>query len=424
MDYVIARELLFALGIGLIIGFERGWRTIEDTSSRRSTGLRDFALVGLLGGVAGIGGEILGPWFIAVIIISIALLAVSAYWQECQHSQRIGITTELALLVTFALGVFCVLDFYIEAIAAATVVALLLRFKGKLHQTLQRLSATEVSATLQLLVIAAVVLPLLPDRLVGPMGGINPRLIGLLVLLIAGISFVGYFAIKVLGPRVGILTSAILGGLTSSTAVTVAFSQMAKRDASQTALLASGIALASATMAPRLLIVIAALNQQLAVILLWPLLVLGLIPMLTVTPVIWRFYHERHKVTQADTSNLNLSNPLELKAALFYGGLLSILIVAVRIVKEFLGDVGVYAIAGLSGLADVDAVSISLARGAQMDDLPLVMAAIGVVIAAVVNTLAKATISIFVGGRKLGYRVLIVFIPAAIAACLTLLFSQ
>lgn len=422
MDYVIAQELLFALGIGLIIGFERGWRTREEPGFMRSTGLRDFALVGLLGGVAGICGQILDTWFIAAVLLVVAILAVAAYWQECRNSHRIGVTTELALFLTFSLGVFCVLDFYIEAIAAATVVALLLRVKGRLNKSLQSLSAVEVSATLQLLVLAAVVLPLLPDKAVGPLGGINPRVIGFLVLLIAGISFAGYFAIKVLGTRAGVLASAVLGGVASSTAVTVAFSHMSKRDPSQNALFAASIALASAMMVPRLLLVIAALNQELAITLLWPLLVLGLIPMLAVMLILWRIRAEKDPDTQTGTTGLKLNNPLELKAALIYGVLLSVLIIAVRIVNQYLGDAGVYAIAGLSGLADVDAASISLARGAQMESLPLHLAATGIVIAAAANTLSKAAIATFIGGLELGRRVLAVFVPAVIASGLALIF--
>ena len=416
MNYTTATELALAIAIGLIIGLERGWHSRQEPEGKQNAGIRSFALVGLLGGISGLCGELLGVLFAATVLLVIGILIAVAYWRQTLNDDDVGITTELALFVTFGLGVFSVLGFHIEAVATAALVALLLQIKPVIHKSLQKLKGKEVSATLQLLVLFAVVLPLLPDENLGPWGGVNPRVVGLLVLLIAAISYVGYFAIRMLGPRAGILTTALLGGLTSSTAVTIAFAQIARRNKAHYALLAAGIALASATMIPRLLLIIAAVNRDMVAPLIWPLLILGFVPLLVITPI-WWLVDRSTKSDGEGAAGLTLKNPLELKAALIFGVVLTALIFLVRVAKEYLGEAGVYTIAALSGLADVDAVSISLADAAKQN-LPLASAALGVMVAAVVNTLTKAGIAMAIGGWKLGRWVFFIFILASIAAVL------
>lgn len=415
MDYQTTAQLFFALAIGLIIGLERGWHSRDEGSEVRVAGIRSFALVGLLGGIAGLAGQHLGPWIAAAVFAGVAALSVAAYWRQTALVSDLGITTELALMAVFGLGVLVVYDYRVEAVATAAVIALLLRLKPFLHQSLQRLNAAEVSATLELLVLAAVVIPLLPNRGVGPWEAINPRVVGLLVLLIAAISYIGYFSIRMLGPRAGILATALCGGLTSSTAVAVAFAQMARRSGAHHGLLGLGIALASATMAPRLLVVVAAVDSSLLKPLALPLLVLGVIPFIAIVPAWFRLRDET-----ADTGQLSLSNPLELKTALIYGVLLTALILAVRASKQYIGDAGVYTLAALSGIADVDAISISLAQ-AHSDDLATRVVTVGIMIAAVVNTLSKGVISWIIGGWALARWTLAVLGLAALGGGLATL---
>lgn len=412
MNYQTTADLFFALSIGLIIGLERGWHAQDDTTGKRSAGIRSFALVGLLGGIAGLAGERIGAWPVAAMLLSVAALAITAYWRHTERGEDVGITTETALLVTFGLGLLAVLGFRVEAIAAATVAALLLRFKLLLHRSIYRLSAGEISATLQLLVLAAVVIPLLPNQGMGPWEAVNPRVIGLLVLLIAGVSYAGYFAVRMLGPHSGVLTTAVLGGLTSSTAVAIAFSQMARRTGAHHDLLGTGIALASATMAPRLLLIIAAVDLTLVRPLALPLAVLAVLPFVAIIPAWLKLRGQSY-----EPAALSLSNPLELRVALIYGALLTILIVAVRAAKETVGDTGVYSLAALSGLANVDAVAISLAQARE--SLTLSVAALGIVIAAVVNTLVKGVIAWTIGGPRMGGWTLAVLLPASLACMLS-----
>jgi len=236
-----------------------------------------------------------------------------------------------------------------------------------------------------------VLLPLLPDRDLGPWGAVNPRVIGLLVLLIAGLSYVGYFAVRVLGANMGLLLTALLGGLSSSTAATVAFARRARAAAGNPALLGAGIALACATMAPRVAVEIAAVNRSLLAAL-WPTLaVVTFVPALGGIVVALRAARE-------GTTDIALENPLQLKAALVFGALLSTLFIVTEGLQRWLGPGAIYAIATIAGLFDVDAVSITMAESAARDSLPPAAAARGIALAVLVNTGAKAVLAAAIGG--------------------------
>jgi uncharacterized membrane protein (DUF4010 family) len=247
---------------------------------------------------------------------------------------------------------------------------------------------------LQLLIIAAVALPLLPDRNFGPGDTLNPRAIGWLVLLIAGISYIGYFAIKVLGSRVGVFATALLGGLVSSTAVTVSFSRMARQGQGNPAVLGAGIALASGTMALRILTEVTLVNASLLPLLIAPVALLAIIPLGAAVAIATR------TATTTASATVELRNPVELGSALVYGAVLAVLFVLIHAIERWFGNAGVYVLAAISGITDVDAVSLSLAQSTR-GNLPLSVGAIGILIAAIVNTLVKALLATVIGGWAL-----------------------
>lgn len=408
MDYATAGTLAIALAIGLVIGSERSWHAREEGGAPRSAGLRSFALVGLLGGVAALllpGAPLLA----AALFAAVAGFALLAYHHQMRLEPDPGITSELALLVTFALGLLAGLGRPAEAVAAGVVVTLLLRFKPQLHGSLARLSGAELTATLQLLVLAAVVLPLLPDRPLDPWDTLVPRRIGFLVLLIAGVSYLGYFTVRLLGARGGLMTAALFGGLASSTAVTLSFAPLARREPGAARLVAAAIALASATMVPRLLLLIAALDPGLAAAVAPALGVLGGLPLLALPWLVGR------TAAGGGDPPLRLNNPLDLKTALFYGGLLAVLGLAVHFAGRF-GETGLYGLALISGLLDADATALSLAQWAAADPAPGVARAI--VLAAAANTLTKGALGALLGGRRLGAWTLGLMGGAAAAAVL------
>ena len=393
MDEPLLHRLAVALGIGLIVGLERGWKTRDEHAGQRLAGLRTFALAGLFGGVlAALSGD--GRYAVlAAGTLAIGALVLGGYWITARETRDFGMTTELAMLTTFALGAVAVLGAPFEASAAAIVMALVLGFKTEAHRAVERLERHELLATLQLAAIAIVLVPLLPARDMGPWQAVNPRAIGILVLLIAGLSYVGYFAVRVLGPRLGLLLTALFGGLSSSTAVTVAYARRARTQPANAALLGAGVALAAATMVPRLAIEIAAVNAALLRSL-WPTFaVLMAVPLAAAASIALRR-------DSAPAEAVPLSNPLQLRTALGFGLLLTVLFIAAAALQRGLGDAGIYAMAGIAGLFDVDAITLTLSRQAG-SALATVTAERAIAVAALVNTATKAVLASALGGAAL-----------------------
>jgi uncharacterized membrane protein (DUF4010 family) len=395
MNESLLYRLAIALGIGVIVGLERGWQARDERSGQRLAGIRTFSLAGLLGGVlAAADAETDGFALLAAGALAFGALTIAGYLGTGRETHDFGMTTELALLATFALGALAVLRAPLEAAAAGVVMTLLLGFKAEVHHTLRKLERHELVATLQLLGVAIVLVPLLPNRDMGPWDAVNPRVIGLLVLLIAGLSYVGYFAVRVLGARIGLLLTALLGGLSSSTAATVAFARRARAAAGGHALLGAGIALACATMAPRVAVEIAAVNRPLLAAL-WPTLaVVTAVPALGGIVVALR-------AARDNAADLELENPLQLKAALTFGLLLSTLFIVAEGLQRWLGPSAIYALAAIAGLFDVDAVSITMAESAARESLPPAAAARAIALAVLVNTGAKAVLAASLGGAPM-----------------------
>ena len=394
MDLTITFRLAIALALGLIIGLERGWEQRFAQEGARSAGVRTFGLVGLFGGLSSIIAGHVGASFLAVALFALTSIIIVAYVLTATRSDDFGTTTELALFITFGLGALAARGLETEATALAVIIAGLLRFKGELHRSIEHLDRQELTATLQLLIIAAVILPLLPNRDLGPWQALNPRTVGMLILLVAAISYVGYFAVRLLGPRLGILASAVLGGLASSTAVTVSFSRIAKENTGAAALLGVGISLAAATMVPRLLLEIAFVNPTILPQLVPSFACVAGVPLVAAVIIARRIH------SQAAVVPIEIKNPLELGAAFGFGLALTVLFLLVRGAEQWAGDAGVYIVSAISGIVDVDAVSLSLARAATQE-LPSPVAVNGIIIAVMVNTAVKAILATVIGGWML-----------------------
>jgi uncharacterized membrane protein (DUF4010 family) len=397
-------KLAMAAATGLVIGLERGWSHRTEAEGRRVAGLRTFTLAALLGGLCGILPE--GGLLLAVLLGALAVVVSVAYYTQSTRSGDIGITTELALLATPVLGLLATRK-PLEGIAVAALVAALLGFKQELHATIGRLARDEVLATVQLLIVAAVVLP---DEPLGPFGAINPRTVGWLVLLLLGVAYVGYFAVRVIGTSRGLLLTAFLGGFTSSTAVTLAYARLARHQPQAARLLSAGISVACAMMAPRIWLLASAIEPDLARRLAPSLLVLGLVP------AAWALYTSRSTHADAPGDAVLIDNPFAIRAALLMAAAVAGLGVLIRGAEEWFGPAGAYSVAALSGILDVDAVSVALAEGARRGATALHVAGGAIMVAAIVNTLVKAGMALVLGGRELGLRCLAVLGAAAAGA--------
>jgi uncharacterized membrane protein (DUF4010 family) len=371
---------LCGLAIGLVVGFERGFRDPVEGERERIAGTRTFGLVGMLGGLSAAVAAF-QPALLVVAGAGVLALVTAGYVVDAWRFGRTGFTTELACLLTFGLAALAGFGHPLEGVGGAVAAALLLGLKSEIHAFVGRLTRQELLAVLQLLVVAAVALPLLPDAAMGPHRAINPRALGLIVLLIAGMSFAGYVGARLLGGHAGLLLTALIGALASSTAVTAAYARMAVRQPSARRLLAAGVMVAALVMALRVGIVVAVVRPSLLREL-WPVLLL-----LAVPPAIGALLCLRGGLRGDAASEMPLSNPLELKAALLLTGALALMFVVVPAVRDLVGETGVLVVALLAGTTDVDAISVALARDAG---LPAATAAAGIAVAAAANTLLKA----------------------------------
>ncbi|MDX1553731.1 MAG: DUF4010 domain-containing protein, partial [Marinobacter sp.] len=313
--------------------------------------------------------------------------------------RNFSITGTIGMVLTFCYGAIAVAVDPAIATGAAVITALILDNKKEIHGLVEKLQEHELDAALKLLVISVVMLPLLPDQDLGPGGVLNPREIWWMVVLIASVSFVGYFAIRLAGTSKGILFTSLFAGLSSSTALTLHYARQSTISPEVSPQFASGILIACGTMFPRILIYCALINPALLPQLAWPVAVMTLLLYLPAL-IIWQRNRGRLEVSRPELTQ----NPLDLKSALVFGVLLVAILLLGEFLQEWLGDLGIYVLAASSGIADVDAITLSLTRMSQ-DTLAGQTAVIGIVIAAATNNLVKAGIAGAIGRRELGVRV-------------------
>ncbi|CAH1579364.1 conserved membrane hypothetical protein [Vibrio jasicida] len=401
-------NLFIALLLGAIVGTQRGWVMRNSVEGSRVAGIRTFSLVGLLGGLIGILAKIYTPLLLGFALIALVILACIAFVIQQKKSEDISITGVVSLVITFVLGSLAVSGEAVLAAAAAVITAVVLDNKKELHQALQRLQEYELDAALRLLLISIVLLPLLPNQAYGPWKALNPYEIWWMVVLIASISFVGYFAIKIGGAKRGILFTSVFAGLSSSTALTLQFSHLSREQEGISPLLASGILLSCGTMFPRLLIVLSVLNPQL-VSLLWPIVLIMMIALYLPARWIWR----RSEVEKIEQSNKQ-TNPLALQSALFFGVVLAIIMLLSHALSDWFGSAGILVLSAVSGITDVDAISLTLGRQSTQS-LAIDVAVLGIFIAASVNTIVKMGMVLMIGARQLWAKVVP---PMLSAVCL------
>lgn len=407
-------HLGLALAIGFLIGIERGWQERAASEGTRIAGIRTFGLIGLLGGLWSLLAESAGILLLGLAFLAFSALIITAHILDTRDDRDVGITTAVAALTTFALGALCVAGYPAIAAASAVVTASLLSLKPLLHRWLKKIEPAEWYATLKLLLISVVLLPVLPNKGYGPWQVLNPYELWWLVVLIASISYVGYVAMKLIGTRSGLLLTGLLGGIVSSTAVTVNFAGLSGKSV-DSRLLATGVLVASATMFPRLLIVISIINYHLLAPLLLPMAIMALF-LLVSAAWLWRM----HEPGYAEGA-VHLDNPFQIKTALQFGLLLAgIMLLSVGF-RHWLGDTGIYLASALSGLADVDAISISIARMAR-GTLAGPTAVSAIVIAAAVNTVVKGGLFWFIARGSTGRKLTVAMSVSALCGMASLWF--
>lgn len=405
-------RLGLALAIGFLIGMERGWHEREMQEGTRIAGIRTFGLISLLGGLwSALAGE-LGNVLLGFAFLAFAGLLIAAHVADMRVDKDVGITTAVASLVTFALGALAVQGYLAIAAAAAVITATILSLKPVLHRWLQKLESIELFAVLKLLLISVVILPVLPNKGFGPFDSLNPYHIWWMVVLIAGLSFIGYFAIKIGGQERGILFTSLFGGLVSSTVVTINFARMIKNK-KENNLINAGVLVGSATMFPRMLVIAGIINIELLGQLAIPLGIMGLLTYFAAF-ILW--YRNKHLVIE---NEVLISNPFQLMPAIKFGLLLTAIMILSAVFRYWFGETGLYILSGISGLADVDAITLSVSH-MTLGNLAMHVATYSLFLAAVVNTLVKGFLFNGIAGWKAGYRILLIFFFIIVIGALSL----
>jgi|FEC22Drversion2_1045045.scaffolds.fasta_scaffold00008_26 uncharacterized membrane protein (DUF4010 family) len=400
MDTVELFERLgLALAIGFLIGIERGWRERGEGEGGRTAGLRTFALSGLLGGLTALLARELGVAIFAVVFLGFAGAVTLFKWREAGKENDYSVTTVVAAMLVFVLGGYAVVGHIALAAAAAVVTAALLAFKTMLHRWVAALSWPEIRSAIVLLAMTFVALPLLPDRAFGPFGAFNPHAIWLLTVMIATVSFTGYVATRLVGERRGLVLTAFVGGLVSSTAVTLDMARRSRGPAADPKLLASGACLSGAVMFGRILVVAVLIEQRL-----WPFLAPAFVTAAAVAGLFgFAYLRAGRSPAKGQSTIIALGNPFEFATVLRFGGLLALVMFLANALQAWFGPQSALWLAAAAGLADVDAVTLSMARGAG-STVPPTIAVLAILVVACANSVSKSVLSVVSGSSAFAWR--------------------
>lgn len=400
-----------AVAAGFLIGLEREQSSPTEPEGRQYFigGARTHPLFALVGALAMLIGRQVGVVVPAVALGGVLAFLAVAYARDVRRGD-FGLTSEAAFLTSFLLGALALSEGVIEPPAKKSIVVsagavtatLLLSSKPILHAFVRKISKDDVFGTVKFLIVAVVVLPLLPDQTFGPLDVLNPRKIGLMAVLIAGVSFIGYVAIRLLGPSRGLGVTGAAGGLVSSTAVTLSMSARAREEPTLAPSCAFAVVLASSIMFARVLAVVAVTNPALVRTLAVPMGAMGGAGLLGALVLYRRSQHG------AKASAVQVTNPFELSSAIKFALLFAIVLLGSKALNQELGTGGSYLAGLLAGTTDVDAITLSMAQLAR-DRLDPTVAVTTIYLAALANTLVKGGMTIVLGGWRLGRLVAIAF---------------
>jgi uncharacterized membrane protein (DUF4010 family) len=409
-------DISVALGVGLLIGIERGWTSRADDEGKRVAGIRTFSLIGLLGGVWAQMTQLVPAWMLGIVFLGLVALIIAGYLSQKQTSPDVGLTTEIAILITFSLGAWASLGYKLPALIAAVVVLTLLNLKPTLHNWLKKIELKEIYAWIKLLIISVIFLPLLPDQGFGPWDALNPYWIWWMVVLISGLSFVGYILTRLIGHKFGPLLTSFIGGMASSTAITFSLAAIAKeKKFGAIHIFMSGVLLASSISFIRVFIEVAIVNSSLLSVLWLPLSV-----MFVVTLLCGYWVWKSGKSSSDEEKEIKLENPLQLSRALKFGFLLAVILLLTHAAENYFGEQGIYIVSLISGVMDVDAITLSLSRKAN-DVLAHSSAVKGIIIAVIMNTFFKTAFFSFIAGIKRSKQLIISSIVIMISGIVSLI---
>ena len=409
-------SLAVAVAAGLLLGAERQQNATAE-AKKDFAGIRTFPMVSLLGALGALARPVAGMWLLVGLLAAVAAFVTVLHLRTSARDD-IGISTEVACLLAFGLGALAGMRdlmpdrdrFLLVGTTAAAALALL-ALKQPLHGFVKRLSVDDVYATTKFVVLALVILPVLPREAYGPFDAIVPFQIGKMIVLVAGVSFAGYVASRLIGSARGLLVSGLLGGLVSSTAVTLTYSGRGRDEPSIARLCAVAIIAACSTMFARLVVVVAIVDRPLLRSIAPPLAVTAVLGFVVAVVLYRRADAPSEETPGAEPA---LRNPFELKQAVSFGLLYGVVLLVAKAAQHWAGSAGLYLSSVLAGLTDVDAITLSVVD-MHRGGLPNATAATAIMLAALTNTVVKSGVAISVGGAAVG-RPVALTLGAALAA--------
>jgi uncharacterized membrane protein (DUF4010 family) len=397
MEQDLFQIIAISLGLGLLVGLQR------QHQNARVAGIRTFPLITLLGTLSALLAQELGGWVVGAGLLATAAIVVTANLMKRQEAQPdVGQTTEAAALLMYAVGAYLVLGSATVAVAIGATVAVLLHLKETLHQFVARIGQKDLTAIMQFVVISLVILPVLPDQEYGPYEVLNPYNVWLMVVLIVGIGLLGYFVYKFFGSKAGTFLGGVLGGLISSTATTVSYARRTSQHKDGSSLAALVIFIASTVAFVRVLVEVSIVAPATLPEVAPPLL--AVIGLMCATGMV-AYFTNREKEDQMPEQE----NPAHMKTALIFGGIYGAVILATAAAKDYLGSSGLYIVAVISGLTDVDAITLSTSRLMHVGNLSPSSGWRIILVAALSNVAFKAALVGFLGNRTLLSRIAFLF---------------
>ncbi len=412
VDFALIQNFLIALALGALVGLEREYARYR-RKAQSYAGIRTYPLIALFGALAAYLGVIISPWILFISLFLVGGIIIIAYFAVNEKVHKyVGATSEIAGFLTFFMGVLAYYNEILLATTLAVIMTIILYARSILHNFARKMKKKELVDTLKFAVIAFVILPFLPDKGYGPFAIFNPHQVWLMVVFISAISFAGYITLKWLGEK-GITLAGLLGGIASSTATTLSFSERSRKEKKIFRALALGVILANLAMFVRVLVLVFAINASIF----WEILPSVLI-LIMLTSIFSYFLWKKAKKVKA---KVHLSSPLRLGPALKFGAFFAVIVMLTKIANVYFSSRGIYLVSFFSGFADVDAVVLSLAQLVDTT-ITLKVAHDGILIGILTNILAKGGIAYWLGGKEFGKIVLSFFLVLTVIGMVLLYF--
>jgi len=407
-----------AVALSFLIGLERE-QNKQSLGNITFAGIRSFMFIGLLGALAFYFLQTSVVLFSLITAVVFALL-VAAYVVVGIKTSKIGITTEVAAIVTYIIGGLCVTGNYVFAVCLTITILAILYFKGPIHRWAGSVNRDEIISTIKFMIIAFVVLPLLPNHGYGPYEVFNPYVIWLMVVFISGISFLSYIAIKLIGPRRGIGVTGFLAGLISSTALSMSFSRESKENKSIINPYVFAVVVASTAMYLRVFLEIYVLNKEMVRFAMVPLFSMAFVGIVSALVLwIWKDGGAKNRLSE---KAYKLKSPFRLKPAIQFGLFFAIILFISKLGYIYFGQSGVYLVSLISGVVDMDAITVSMAKLGGGETMSYSTAVTAITLASISNTIFKGGLFVIFGSRKSAKRLSFVFFLMIVAGILSLLF--